>query len=389
MTHPMPTSSRGETMPVMQSPPGPETVIDGRRYLYFGGTSYLGLAGHPEVIEAACEAVRRYGLHTATSRSGFGNNPPTLEVERRGVEFFGQDAAFYFSSGYVGNHILVQALAGRFDAVLADEAAHYSLEEAARLSARPITRFHHADPDDLQRLLRQHCRPGDRPLVLTDGVFAAGGDLAPVDRYVEVLGHYPGASLLVDDAHGFGTLGDRGRGTLEHFGFWGPGVNAAATPAGARLFVSGTLSKALGGFGGLLAGSDEFIGHARSSSHYFDGASAPPAPVAGATAKALEIVVRQPQLRTQLRENVRHLRQGMRALGLPVTDSPSPVIGLAVGDTQNMQRLHRELKERGILVPYFAKYSGTGKEGLLRIAVCAAHSLAMLDRLLSELARIV
>ncbi len=389
MTHPMPNPSRGETAPVMQSPPGPETVIDGRRYLYFGGTSYLGLAGHSEVIEAACEAVRRYGLHTATSRAGFGNNPPTLEVERRAAEFFGQEAAFYFISGYVGNHILVQALAGRFDAIFADEAAHYSLEEAARLSGRPVTRFQHADPDDLQRLLRQQCRPSEHPLVLTDGIFAAGGDIAPLDQYVEILSRYEGASLLVDDAHGFGTLGDHGRGTLEHFGFWGRSVNSVAGPAGAGLFVGGTLSKALGGFGGLLVGSDEFIRQARSSSHYFDGASAPPSPVAGATAKALEIVIREPQLRARLRENVLYLRQGLRGLGLPAIDSPSPVIGLVVGDARNMQRLHRELKEQGILVPYFATYSGTGKEGLLRIAVCAAHTVAMLDRLLSELARIV
>jgi len=371
----------------MQSAPGPETVIDGRRYLYFGGTSYLGLAGHGEVIEAACAAVRRYGLHTATSRAGFGNNPPTLEVEGRAAEFFGREAAFYFHSGYVTNHILVQVLAGRFDAILADEAAHYSLEEAARLSGRPVTRFRHADPDDLQRLLQQQRAPSERPLVLTDGIFAAGGDIAPLDRYVEILSRYESASLLVDDAHGFGTLGAGGRGTLEHFGLWGPNVNREVGSGGGRLFVGGTLSKALGGFGGVLAGSGEFIRQARSSSHYFDGASAPPSPVAGATAKALEIVMREPQLRARLRENVRYLRQGLRGLGLPAIDSPSPVIGLVVGDAPNMQRLHNDLQDQGILVPYFPTYSGTGKEGLLRIAVCAAHAVAMLDRLLGELAR--
>jgi 7-keto-8-aminopelargonate synthetase-like enzyme len=370
----------------MLSPPGPETVIDGRPYLYFGGTSYLGLAGHPEVIEAACAAVRRYGLHTATSRAGFGTSPPLQEVERLAAEFFGHEAAYYFVSGYVGNHILVQALADRFHAIFADEAAHYSLEEAARLSGRPLARFRHAEPDDLRRQLRHHLRPGERPLVLTDGVFAAGGEIAPLCRYVEILGPSDGAGVLVDDAHGFGTLGDCGRGTLEHSGLWDPAVNSGL---GARLFVGGTLSKAMGGFGGILTGHDDFIRHARSSSHYFDGASAPPAPVAGATAKALELVIRQPQLRTRLRENVIHLRRGLRDLGLSADDSPSPVIGLTVGDSRNMQRVHRELKNQGILVPYFATYSGTGKEGLLRIAVCAPHTIAMLDRLIGELARIV
>jgi 7-keto-8-aminopelargonate synthetase-like enzyme len=385
----MPSPSGGETVAVMQSAPGPETVIDGRRYLYFGGTGYLGLAGHPEVLEAACEAVRRYGLHTATSRSGFGTSPPTLEVERRAAEFFGREAAFYFVSGYVGNHIVIQALAGRFETLFADEAAHYSLEEASRLSGRPIVRFRHADPDDLERLLRLHCGPEGRPLVLTDGIFAASGDIAPLDQYIKILGRYEGASLLVDDAHGFGTLGEAGRGTFEHFGFWGPGVNSAAEPTGTGLFVAGTLSKALGGFGGILAGSDEFIRLARSSSHYYEGASALPAPVAGAAAKALEIVLREPQLRARLRENVSLLRQGLRDLGLSVADSPSPVIGLAVGDARNMRRLHAELKEKGILVPYFPTYSGTSKEGLLRIAVCAAHTVGMLEQLLGEMARIL
>ena len=194
---------------------------------------------------------------------------------------------------------------------------------------------------------------------------------------------------MVDDAHGFGTLGDQGRGTLEHFGLWDARVNSAAGLADGGLFVSGTLSKALGGFGGVLTGSIEFIGRARSSSHYFDGASAPPAPVAGATAKALEIVIREPQLRLQLRENVRTLRRRLREIGLAVADSPSPIVGLVVGDAQNMRRIHEALKQRGILVPYFAAYAGTGKEGLLRVAVCAAHTRDMLQRLASELASIV
>jgi 7-keto-8-aminopelargonate synthetase-like enzyme len=372
----------------MQSPPGPETVIDGRRYLYFGGTNYLGLAGHPEVIEAGCEAMRRYGVHTATSRAGFGNNPATLEVERRAAEFFDRQAAFYFVSGYVGNHILVQALAGQFDLVLADESAHYAIEEAARLAARPVARFPHCDPDGLEELLHQRLSSGDRPLVMTDGVFAATGDIAPLDEYVGVLGQYPQAGLLVDDAHGVATLGEHGRGTLEHFGLWGPSVNAEAAP-GVRLYACGTLSKAVGGFGGILAGDRGFVERARSSSHYFDGASALPSAAAGATAKALEIVLGQPQLRQRLSANARRLRQGLRQLGFRTDDSPSPIVGLTLGSAENMQRIHRGLVRRDILVPYFSAYAGTASQGLLRIAVCAAHTDAMIDRLTDELGRLI
>ena len=126
--------ARMSPISLMQSPPGPETIIDGVRYLYFAGTSYLGLAAHPEVIEAGCEAMRRYGVHSATTRARFGTIPPVLEVEQRAAEFFGTEDAFYFGSGYIANHIMVAALAPEVDAVLVDEAAHYCVAEAARLS---------------------------------------------------------------------------------------------------------------------------------------------------------------------------------------------------------------------------------------------------------------
>ncbi|RYD29757.1 MAG: pyridoxal phosphate-dependent aminotransferase family protein [Verrucomicrobiaceae bacterium] len=136
---------------LMLSAPGPETVIDGVSYLYFGGTGYLGLATHPEVVEAGCEALRKYGVHSATSRGRFGTNPPVLEVERRAAEFFGTEDAFYFGSGYAANHILVSATADRMEAVLLDESSHYCVQEAARLPGVPVIPFRHGDPDDLRR----------------------------------------------------------------------------------------------------------------------------------------------------------------------------------------------------------------------------------------------
>jgi 7-keto-8-aminopelargonate synthetase-like enzyme len=182
--------------------------------------------------------------HAKPARARDGD-PATLAVERRAAEFFDCQAAFYSVSGYVGKQILVQALAGQFDLVLADESAHHAVEEAARLAARPVVRFPHGDPDGLQRLLRQRLLPGDRPLVMTDGVFAATGDIAPLDEHVRVLGQCPQACLMVDDAHGVATLGEHGRGTLEHLGLWGPDVNAQ-TAAGVRLYACGALSKAVG-----------------------------------------------------------------------------------------------------------------------------------------------
>jgi 7-keto-8-aminopelargonate synthetase-like enzyme len=375
-------------IPLMEGPPGPVTVIDGQRYFYFAGTGYLGLAGHPEVIAAACAAVQRYGVHTATSRRGFGNNPAILAVERRAAEFFGTEDAFYFSSGYAANHIVLQALADRVDAVFMDEAAHYCLEEAARVLGKSITRFKHCDPNDLARALRAQLRPKQRPLVLSDGVFAMSGALAPLNEYQRVLHSRAPAILHLDDAHGFGVLGEHGRGVLEYSGLWGR-VNSDTAPAGVGLTVCGTLAKAMGGFGGIIPGGRKFVQRAREASHYFEGASAPSSADAGATAKALEIVQHQPELRKQLQANVVQLRHGLRALGLAVTDGPSANFSVEIGAAANMRRIHEELKAAGFLVPYVAAYAGLGPQGALRLAVCAMHTPEMIENLLAAMRKIL
>ena len=155
------------------------------------------------------------------------------------------------------------------------------------------------------------------------------------------------------------------------------------------LFVCGTLAKALGGFGGIIPGTREFVQCVRTASHYFDGASAPASAVAGATAKALEIVMREPSLRASLRENTLHLRAGLRAMGLAVPEGATAHFGVSAGDAANMQRIHETLKTRGIMVPYVGTYSGIPPEGVLRFAVFANHTTAQLDRLLDELRSIL
>ena len=373
----------------MEAPPGAMTRIDGRDYLYFGGTSYLGLSGHPEVIEAGCAAMRRYGVHAATSRSGFGNSPVVLDVERRAAELFGTETAFYYASGYAGNHILIQALADRADIVLMDDSAHFSLEEASRLPGKPIVRFRHCDPDNLLRKLHEHVPHDRRPILMTDGVFALSGAIAPLDGYLEALREYETATLLVDDAHGFGSIGANGRGTLEHLGLWSGEVNGDPAAKRTAIFVCGTLSKAIGGYGGIIPGNRALFECARRTSHYYEGASPPAAAAAGATAKALEIVASQPTLRNRLKKNAARLRAGLRALGLAVHASPAPIIALEIGASDNMQRIHDELRRAGIIVPYFAAYSGSGAAGKLRIAVFATHTDEMLDRLVEELGKVL
>jgi 8-amino-7-oxononanoate synthase len=411
---------RSMPKPIAESPAGPIVRIDGREYLYFVGTGYLGLQSHAEVISAACDAAQRYGLHSATSRAGFGNTPPTLLLERRAAEFFGCEASFYFSAGYASNSILMRTVESNFDAVFLDEHSHYSVLDAAAQSGRPTFRFRHRDAADLADKLREHLQPGERPLAMTDGVFSVRGTIAPLADYCEALDDYAGSGLMVDDAHGVGVLGDRGRGTLEHFGLCDDDVNGEVTAAGdklshplgsdvspldsglvklshrarsgetplPRLLLCATLSKALGGFGGIIPGSERFIEGVRKASHWFDGATAPPAPVTAASARALELIQANPELRTRLWSNVRLLKKGLRAMGFEVDDTPVPIVCLVAGNAENMQRIQRELMRRGIAVAYMAAYSGLSAAGGLRIAVFAAHTEAMIGQFLDELRQI-
>lgn len=364
----------------MQSPPGPETVIDGETYLYFGGTSYLGLAGHPEIIEAGCEALRKYGVHSATSRSRIGTNPPVIAVERRAAEFFETEDAFYFSSGYCSNHIVVSALARDADAVIIDEAAHYCVIEASKLAGLPVRTFRHRDAADLARQIE-----GLRsPLVMVDGVSASTGQPARVDEYRETLNGCDNPALLLDDAHAIGVLGTHGRGSLDEPGIW-EHVNTGAPLNGVRLYVCGTLAKAIGGFGGIIPGTTDFVSRVRSASHYFDGASAPASAIAGSTARALEIVMREPELRGRLRANSLDLREQLRSLGLVVPDGVTAHFGVGIGDAGNMIRIHEALKDGNIMLPYVAEYAGIPKEGLFRFAVFANHTESQIARLVTEL----
>jgi 7-keto-8-aminopelargonate synthetase-like enzyme len=376
----------------MQSAPGPETVISGRRYLYFAGTAYYALQGHPEVIRAACEAIDRYGIASATTRAWFGSTPPLLEAEQQAARFFGTEAAFHYATGYAGTQLLLAGLAAEFDLLAVDELAHYSVLEAARGSTKPLVTFRHADADDLRRQLRLHLRPGMRPLVLSDGVFPVLGRVAPVAEYRALLKAFPGAGLAIDDAHGAGVLGDDGRGTYQAENVLQFGVNLAADerPAGEpALFCCATASKAFGGYGGLIAGSRRFIEQIQRGSHWYEGASSPPVPVAAATACGIRLLIEHPEMRQRLRDNVRAIKQGMAAIGLTSNATAVPIVCLQIGTAERMRQIQQTLADQGILVAYAAAYSGLGSEGALRLAVCSEHTPAMIDQLIETLRRLL
>ena len=234
---------------LMESAPGPETVINGKRVLYFGGTGYFALHGHPEVIEAGVAAFRKYGSHSATSRTGFGNTPVQLELERRIAGFFGTEDAIHFVSGYLDNLFLVQALKAKATAIFIDETAHFSIRDAVYSALLPVHTYKHRDPEDLARQLKAKLKAGDTPLVMSDGIFPTFGVIAPVPEYLKALEPY-GGYLCLDDSHAVGHLGPNGRGTYDYYGVKND-----------RCFYAGTLSKAFGGDGGFIPARKAFIDH--------------------------------------------------------------------------------------------------------------------------------
>ena len=361
---------------VMESAPGPETVINGKRCLYFGGTGYFALHGHPELIEAGVTAFRKYGCHSATSRTGFGNTPVQLELERKIAEYFGTEDSIHFVSGYLDNLFLVQALKDKVGAIFIDETAHFSIRDAVYSALKPVFAFKHRDPDDLARNLKLHLKAGDIPLVMTDGIFPTFGLIAPVPEYLKILEPYEGY-LCLDDSHSVGVLGPNGRGTYEHFGVKSD-----------RCFFAGTMSKAFGGHGGFIPAPKAFIDHIKATCGAYPGATPSPTPAMAASIMGLEIVKREPQRRERLRRNVVLAKTGLKKLGFETNDNPVPIVTWALKSAEDMKRVQAELFDRGIVVA-ISKYVGAPAGGVLRASIFSEHTPAQIERLLSELKRLV
>lgn len=368
--------------PLMQSPPGPHVVVDGREYLYFAGTSYLGLHADPRVIEAAMAALRQFGMGTATSRSGFGNSEPMLEVERAAAALMGTEDAFYFPSGYMGATIIATALRGHHDAILIDEQAHYSIIDACRSAARPSATFRHCDAGSLEQVLT--ASKAKHPLVMTDGLFALSGDVPPLGDYCTILRRFDSAALYVDDAHALGVLGDHGRGSFDAAGFGPREVNCGGRD-GLTLWSSATLSKAAGGYGGVIAGANDVIAHLKRDMPWYSGASPLPPSIAAGTAMGLRIMLDEPQHRRRMRDNAALLRRHLAGAGFDVPPGTVPIFALRLGDAANMQRIQQTLRDRGVMIAYFPRYAGSGEHGVLRLAVFATHTPGMIEHLVDEL----
>ncbi|MFM1769831.1 MAG: 8-amino-7-oxononanoate synthase [Verrucomicrobiota bacterium] len=341
----------------------------GRRLAYFAGCDYFRLASHPAVQAAARSGLARFGLNAAASRRTTGNHAVYEALEQDLARWFGEESAVLLSNGYLTNLAAVQALDGDFTHVLADERAHVSLRDAARWSGRPVRWFPHRNAARAAEAARR-LGPEARVLVMTDGLFAHSGEVAPLAALLRALPRT--ARILVDDCHGAGTLGATGGGTLEHLGVRSP-----------RVIRTLTLSKAFGAYGGAVLGTRRFCETLRARSAVLAGNTPLPFPLAQAARVALRVLGRHPALRRRLQSNTDRVRAALRAAGLDLPDAPGPILPLHPASAAEAVRLRRRLLAAGIHPP-FIRYPGN-ESGYFRIVIASEHTPRQLDALAAAL----
>jgi len=341
-----------------------------RKLSYFSGCDYFRLASHPRVVAALQTGVKKYGLNVAASRLTTGNHLLYRELEAELADFFAAEAALLVPSGYVSNLIAAQALAGHFSHALIDAGAHSSLSDAARFLDCPLLQFNSRDAEALAGTARR-CGPGSRLLLLTDGMFASDGSAAPLAEYLKVLPK--DALILVDDAHGAGVLGRNGQGAPEH-----AGVNRR------RIVQTITLSKSFGAYGGAILGTAPFRQQILDRSRMFVGGTPVPLPLANAALAGVRIMKTDQSLRPRLSRNTAYVRTALRDAGLPLTETPGPIVPLHPRSLREATRLNRALLAGGIYPP-LVKYPGGPPNGYFRFVISSEHSRPQLDALLNVL----
>ncbi|MFN2131970.1 MAG: aminotransferase class I/II-fold pyridoxal phosphate-dependent enzyme [Anaerolineae bacterium] len=348
---------------------GTEVTIDGRKLIMIGSNNYLGLTTHPKVREAAIEAVRQYGTSCTGSRFLNGSLRLHNQLEEELADFVGKEAALVFSTGYQVNVGTISALVGRGDVVITDKEDHASIVDGCQMALGEMLRFRHSDMNSLERALSR-CEPDQGKLVVIDGVYSMGGDIAPLPDIVSLCQKH-GARLMVDDAHAVGVLGDCGRGTADYYGVT-DGVD----------LIMGTFSKSFASLGGFLAGDDAVIHyvqhHARS---LIFSASMPAANVAACLA-ALDIMRGDPGLSQRVCDIAARMREGYQALGYNTGGSETPVVPIIIGDDDKTFMMWRALFDAGVYTNPVIPPAVPPSKSLLRTSYMATHTDEQMERVL-------
>jgi len=362
-------------MRVLAGSQGTRMRVDGREVLIFAGSNYLDLAHHPEVTEAAAQAARELGCAAGGSRLINGNLDIHEALEHELAAFCGTEAALAFGSGYMANVGVIPALTRAGDVVVSDSLSHASIIDGCRLSRADVRVFPHGDLDGLEQVLRDVAQTRRQVLVAVDGVYSMDGDVAPLRELVPLARRW-GATVLVDDAHGIGTLGDAGRGAVEHCGVEGEAD-----------IVLGTLGKSLGSFGAFVAGSallrELLVNTARS--FVFSCALAPPQ--VAAARRAIELLSREPWRRHDLSRNAARLRDGLKAHGISTEPSTTHIVPVVIGSNERTMAVCERLLEDGFYAQGIRHPSVPDGQARLRLTVMATHRPDEIDDLVGAIAR--
>jgi 8-amino-7-oxononanoate synthase len=358
---------------IAESAQQPEMRIDGRSLLAFCSNDYLGLASHPEVVQAMQQGAADWGAGSGAAHLITGHSAAHHALEQELAEFTGRPRALLFSTGYMANLGVVAALLGRNDRLFEDRLNHASLLDAGLLSRARMLRYPHNDTHLLASQL--DLAGSGRKLIVTDGVFSMDGDLAPLPELARLAKQHD-AWLMVDDAHGLGVLGAEGRGSLDYFG-----LGLEQVP-----ILMGTLGKGLGTFGAFVAGSEALIETLIQQARSYVYTTACPPAVAEATRVSLRIARQESWRRERLTQLVSRFRQGAEALDLPLMMSETPIQPILAGSAQQALNWSRQLEAQGILVGAIRPPTVPEGRARLRVTFSATHTERHLDRLLAALA---
>ena len=360
----------------LQSRQDVEVIMEGKRRIMLGSNNYLGLTTQPEVIEAGIRAFEQYGSGCSGSRFLNGTLQMHLELEKELAEFVHKESAVTFSTGFQSNLGIISAIVGRGDYVICDRENHASIYDGCKLSYGKMLRYQHADMEDLEKILERIPQEAGR-LIVTDGVFSMGGDIAKLPEIVALAEKY-GARVMVDDAHGLGVIGEGGRGTASYFGLEDK-VD----------IIMGTFSKSLASLGGYMAASETVCDYVRHNSRPFIfSASIPPASCAVALA-ALRHLKAHPELPEHLRGLAAYARAGLRARGVPIIESDTPIVPIYTYEIENTLRKNKELYEAGVYVNPVLPPATAPNACLLRTSYMATHTRPLLDEAVEIMARVL
>lgn len=359
---------------------GSAISIDGQTYINFSSNDYLNLSSHPVIVKTVMKALKEYGLGSGASRLLSGTCLPHVKLEERIANFKKTPAALVFNTGYAVNTGIIPAISGIDTLIFSDELNHASIVDGIRLSKAEAEIYRHRDLNHLESLLRKSLKRETikRRLIITDTVFSMDGDIVPLEDLVFLAKKYH-TILMIDDAHGTGVLGKKGRGALEHFSITGADY----------IIQMGTLSKAVGCYGAFVAGSKELIKVLISKARSFIYSTSLPPAVVEACTKSIDIVeFKSAQRRKRLWRNRQRLYEGLKSLGYDTLNSGTPIIPVMVGDTKSALKMGTCLFKEKIFAPAIRPPTVPEGKCRIRFSVTAAHTDEDIDRVLESLRKV-